>query len=349
MAPSNGFGQKPKLVAFGLVDSTSASPRPIRHSGDVSTESSPEPTPGAANPHDPVLAWVLGALATVRTTGAPALGCLAGIQAIQSPEEGRALGFADIPGAQRLGVVEMAMLADLALGGALRASVGLDRPLPTLSLSLDLAGTPRAASDLTAHTMQSAIGDGLGTAGAVLHNAGETVGHASATFAIPSRGSQPVMPWDDLEPPQVRQALRRADLTNAENAVVRTILAAEATTDAESWGDRLVRDSSEHTRRDHGISLRFTPSPVTTNRAGSVQGAVLFALAAHAAAAGDTESLELASGQMRFVSPTDASHDVLANASIEYASRRTVFVRCHLTQATTIRASVGFVFRRPGQ
>jgi thioesterase superfamily protein len=79
-----------------------------------------------------------------------------------------------------------------------------------------------------------------------------------------------------------------------------------------------------------------------------VQGAVLFALAAHAAAsaAGARDAL-MVSGSMRYLAATHPGADVLAEAGIEQAARRTIFVRSRLSQVAELRASAGFVYRSP--
>ncbi len=313
-----------------------------------------EPAPAPTAPDEAVVRWVLQALATARATGAPALGCLAGIRARPASAGCVELGFAPPPAPQGLGLLEVAMVADLALGGALRARVGRDRPLPTLSLTIALTAAPSTTAGLTARTADIAIDDGIGTASAVLLDDNVPIGHASATFAIPTWGSHPVLPWDRPEPMTSPAPLRRQDLTAAEHAALHAVLHAESARNGESCGDRLVRESSV-TRVAPGMAgFRFTPTPVATNRAGAVQGAVLFALAAQtaAAAAAATTSAagtgaQLTSGTIRFISGVEADTDVLADATVERATHRTVFVRSQLTQVAVVRAGAGFIFRRP--
>jgi acyl-coenzyme A thioesterase PaaI-like protein len=294
---------------------------------------------------DPVVDWILRALAIARATDAPNLACLAGIQAARTTTGAFELGLGPAEAPQRVGITEVAMLGDLVLGGALRTRVGRERPLPTLSLAIELTAMPRTASTLVASATEVAVREGTGTAAAVLRDCDTAIGHASATFAIPSRGSHRALPWEQPDGTPRPPALAPEQLSAAERTILRIALDAE---DAgrDSWGDHLVRQFSASSTGPGPAALNYTPTPVVTNRAGAVQGAVLFALAAHgAAAAAGGADVQMVSGSMRYVSATDAGADVLAEASIEQAARRTIFVRSQLTQVAGLRASAGFVFR----
>ncbi|MEV1243962.1 hypothetical protein [Nonomuraea sp. NPDC049750] len=288
--------------------------------------------------------WTLRALGLARATGAPVLACLAGLQAAPAALGSFALGFAEKPAPQRLGLVEMAMLADLTMGGALRQEVGRTRPLPTLSLTLDLAG-PHGdeGSSVTAVAHDIAVGDGVGTAAGSLRGPRTVVGHCAATFAIPTRGRQEELPWDNPEGTHqhgTSAPLRPSDLSDDDQLLLRSVLAAQETD--RSWGDHLVMEAT--TGSPDGYEL--IPTPAMTNRAGAVQGGVLFALAAHCAIARDERSRpRLVSGTMRFLSGTDAAMPVTVVPLAEHATRRSVFAQVRILQDEDIRAVAGLVYR----
>ncbi|WP_159043338.1 PaaI family thioesterase [Streptomyces sp. NBRC 110028] len=255
------------------------------------------------------------------------------------------MGFADRPAPQRLGLVEMAMLADLTLGGALRQEVGRTRPLPTLSLTLDLAAPHDADSaSVTAEARETAVGDGVATAAGSLRGPRAVFGHCAATFAVPSRGRQDELPWDDPDGahrPGSSVPLDPGSLSDADQSLLRSVPAAEDT--GLSWGDHLV---TEATVTGPG-GLVLTPTAAMTNRAGAVQGGVLFALAAHCGAPRDDSfPPRLVSGTMRFLAGTGAAAPVRAEPLVEQVTRRSVFTQVRLLQDEGVRAVAGLVYRR---
>ncbi|MGV9351639.1 hypothetical protein ACWDSD_44525 [Streptomyces spiralis] len=237
------------------------------------------------------------------------------------------------------------MLADLTLGGALRQEVGRTRPLPTLSLTLDLAGPHNDdSSSVTAVAQEIAVGDSVGTTAGTLHGPQTAFGHCAATFAIPSRGCQEALPWDNSDAIQqndVPSPLQPSDLGHDDQTLLRSVLAAEETD--RSWGDHLVKEATT----DSPDGYLLTPTPAMTNRTGAVQGGVLFALAAQCGAPRDESSRpRLLSGTMRFLTGTDASRPVTVQPLAEYATRRSLFAQVRLWQGENVRAVAGLVYRR---
>jgi acyl-coenzyme A thioesterase PaaI-like protein len=282
---------------------------------------------------------------------------VAGLRTTPGGAPGADLGFSPAPAPQRIGDLEAAMVADFVLGGALRARTSRERPLPTLSLSLELVRTPRAAAGFTAHATRAAVDGGVGTAAAVLCDGGTAVGHASATFAVPSRGRQPVLPWDDPDGVPVADPLPRADLDEVEAAALGPVAGGGAVSSL-SWGDRVVEAGTATTAADGRATLRFRPTGAVANRAGAVQGAVLVALATRAAraAAGtagqDTGTpgglVEVRSVAVRFARAAHLSTVLQVVARVEHRTRRTVFVDVVLSQDGATRAAGGVVCRIPG-
>lgn len=278
---------------------------------------------------------VLRAFALSRATGAPALSCLAGVRAEPVPGAAVRLG---LPGGPT-GLLDVAMLADLALGAAVRSRVGADRQLPTVTLTVQLTAPLPAASTVRVRAEGSAVGSyrQASAAGAVLD--GETpVGHCGATFAL-GRRLQVVMPWeqrDRVEP----DPLTEDRLTDVEAAALATIRARNST----SAGEALLAAGCEPGGRDPS-HLRLTPSTLLANRSGTVQGGVLFALADRSAAlasAGD-----LATGHAQFVSGADVAVPLDASSVVLRSGRRTSFVRTDVHQAGRLVATASFVRRAP--
>lgn len=238
------------------------------------------------------------------------------------------------------------MLADLALGGALRQEVGRTRPLPTLSLTLDLAAPHDAnAAATSAVVHEVAVGaDGVGTAAGCFRGHGAVIGHCTATFAVPARGSQGELPWDDPSGSATHSQpslLEWGDLGPDDQSLVRSVIAA---LDVEpSCGDTFLEEAM--TSGPEGRAL--VPSAVMTNRAGAVQGGVLFAAAAHyGVPRGENAAPALISGSMRFLTGTSMGAPVVVESLTEHTTRRSVFTRVRLRQGQEVRAVGGFVHRR---
>ncbi|WP_191248085.1 PaaI family thioesterase [Amycolatopsis deserti] len=280
--------------------------------------------------------WLLRALALSRATGAPVLACVAGLRHAASSPRSFTLGFASPPAPQRLGLVEIAMLADFALGGALRRRLGRTRPLPTLSLTLDLTGSPGAAGATLAEVGDIAVADdGIGTAAGVIRSENLVLGHCSAAFAVPSRGSQAELPWDSPDS-ATHPSVDLGELTPAERSLLTSARSAADT--GRSWADQVISDATVDER---GTTV-LVPSEVMTNRAGAVQGGVLFAAAARCGA----PTARLVSGTMRFLAGVSAAKPIVLEPTVEHTTRRTRFTHVRLRQDGSVCAVAGLVHRR---
>lgn len=95
-----------------------------------------------------------------------------------------------------VGLLDVAVLADLALGGALRARLGAARVLPTVSLTLHLAAA-HLPSGVRVRAWGDGTADGLADARAEVVAGGRLIGRALATFAVPAPPScAPPLPWE---------------------------------------------------------------------------------------------------------------------------------------------------------
>jgi acyl-coenzyme A thioesterase PaaI-like protein len=284
--------------------------------------------------------WAQAALAASRASGAPPLAVLLGARRVRRTQADLELELdPDRPAATPLGPLDVAVLADLALGGALRARFGADRVLPTVSLTLHLA-QPRPPADVRVRAWGDGSANGLADARAEVVAGGRPVGRALATFAVPARpGRAAPLPWevepeDHARPPQPTPKERRlaADLVRAAG-------------DERSWAEELLLRCCR--RDDHeDRELLCLPAPVLCNRAGHIQGGVLFGLAA--AAVNDDPapwSTRTAVGHILYVAPASAHAPVRAIATPIHETRRTRFVRVDLHQCGEVVATATFTLR----
>ncbi|OJY47719.1 MAG: hypothetical protein BGP03_33940 [Pseudonocardia sp. 73-21] len=276
---------------------------------------------------DPVDRHVLRAFAIARTTGAPALACLAGVGA--TPEGTFGLTGAPDGWTAPVGLLEIAVLADLALGAAARAEAGSDRRMPTLGLTIDLAGGLPPAARLTVAADEPAIDDGFVSTAGTVRDGDRAVGHCAATFALGSAGFA-VLPWELRDAASV-DPLAEPDLDAAETGMLAAVRAATGS----SWSDAVLDDAI----RDG----RLHASPLLANRAGTVQGGVLFALAARAAASAVDGPVRMRGGHLDFLSAGDVAHPLDTTSTLLGAGRRTSFARAEISQDGRLVAVGSFV------
>lgn len=273
---------------------------------------------------------VLHAFALARTTGAPALAYLAGVGATPAGTVGLTAAPADWTGP--VGHLEIAVLADLALGAAARAQAGADRRMPTLSLTIDLAGPPPPAARLDVVADPPAIEDGFVSTAGTVRDDGHAIGHCAAAFALGSAGFA-VLPWEERAGAAV-EPLDEADLDDAEAQMLGAIRAASGA----GWSDAVL---------DGAVTgsgpLSLVASPLLANRAGTVQGGVLFTLAARAAALTVDGPVRMRGGHLDFVSAGDVSRPIVATSTLLSAGRRTSFARSEIRQDERLVAVGSFV------
>jgi hypothetical protein len=160
------------------------------------------------------------ALALRRETGAPLLGLLLDLR--QATVGRAAIELEGLSVWGPLGVTELATLADLALGAAIRRRAGTATLLPTLTLTLEL---DRDAHGCDATVCAEAEPTVDGTAGAVgrLRGADGVLGRCMATFVVGSREADvPPLPWEikGRVSASASSRVREERLTDAEAAVL---------------------------------------------------------------------------------------------------------------------------------
>jgi acyl-coenzyme A thioesterase PaaI-like protein len=287
--------------------------------------------------------WTRAALATSRVTGAPPLGLLLGLQRVRRTGADLELRFDPRrPAATDVGLLDTAVLADLALGGALRARHGAGRSLPTVSLTLHLARR-RFPPDIRVRAWADPVVDGLADARGELVSGDALLGRALATFAVPDRAERrPALPWEagpDVVPGPV-------DLTPDERALARDLEAVRAR-DGRSWAEELLAHACRRpVSEDPALTCR--PTPVLRNRAGDLQGGVLFGIAAAAAGDAAAAASRVVSGHIVFAKRATAGSPVRAAPTAIRETRRTRFVRADVQQAGEIVATATFTLRPAG-
>ena len=278
------------------------------------------------------MADVHKALALRRATGAPLLGLLLDLrQATAGPA---AIALEGLSAWGPLGVTEVATLSDLALGAAIRRTVGTATLLPTLTLTLELDHDGRGCDATVCAEAEPTVDATVGAVGR-LRSADGLVGRCMATFVVESREADvPPLPWEiDARPPAA--ALPRVHeerLTDAEAAV----LAALEPASAGSLEARLLR---LHWQTEDGRSQgTFEPGLALLNRAGYVQGGATVGLAVAAARAASSHPARLTSVHVQFVRPTIARR-LQVIGRIMRAGRRTSFATVELSQDDRVVAT----------
>jgi acyl-coenzyme A thioesterase PaaI-like protein len=276
-------------------------------------------------------------------TGAPPMGHLAGLHRVPSEHDLFALAFdlARPAMAGGPGILEVAMLADLALGGVLRNRIGLALPMPTISMTIQLAPGQAsrvawADSEVGVLTARTATARGRLRAGT-----GEVIGDAQGVFALPSLPCDRPgrsMPWDIWEHP----------------ATVETPVAASGSlvdeVAAHAFGDPSQAWGSAHIARHlsgSGGTVAMTPTTPMANRLGHTQGGALFTSAIVAAERGSGFTAgELVTATIEFLDAAQLDTPVIATASILRESRRSLFASIALRQGQRPCCHVSAVFRR---
>lgn len=294
-------------------------------------------------------------LARSSQTGAPPLGHLAGLHRIFTTPETYALAI-DLERPLMNGgpgILEIAMLADLALGGAIRNEVGRTLPMPTISMTLQLA--PGQSSQVAwADGECTARHDRTALARSRLRNAdGAIVGDAQGVFALPAipyEGPGRAMPWDLPTDGATADTLTATDCeitSSASEATDQTLvdrLAAHAGLDARcAWGTAHVGEQLTVA----GDEVALTPTEPMANRLGHIQGGVLFTTAVLSAARQGRFSVDsLVTGTIEFIDAAQLDEQLIAQVSILRSSGRSFFASILLVQGERTCCHVSLVFRR---
>jgi acyl-coenzyme A thioesterase PaaI-like protein len=224
----------------------------------------------------------------------------------------------------------LAVLADFALGTAIRADLDPATRLATVSMTLELAAAPRAGIVSAASRCHGFVGEGEGRIGRarVSIDDGAEIGYGSGAFMVlkPPPGVElhpvphrkrgdpepPVLEARDLAPDELL-ILRRAEEAIKQQPFMRHF-----------WG--FLPEAAPG-----GASCVMPNGPHVGNRVGYVQGGILFGLAAATATAALPETWRLSAVAAAFISPGDgpALH---AQASIVHQGQRVSVIRTQVTR-----------------
>ena len=231
----------------------------------------------------------------------------------------------------------LAVLADFALGTAVRADLDPATRLATVSMTLELGAAPRAGIVRAASRCHGFVGEGEGRTGrgrVVIEDAGGEVGYGSGAFMVlkppPQRTLHPVplRKRGDAEP----TPLAERDLAPDELRILRH--ADEALEHAAKSGQPFIRHFWGFLpQAARGAASCVMPvGPHVGNRVGFVQGGVLLGLAAATAAAALPERWMLSAIAAAFVSPGEGSA-LKAQANVVHHGRRVSVIRSEITRS----------------
>lgn len=242
---------------------------------------------------------------------------------------------ADAHGAADIGSI--AMLADFALGTAVRAELDPATRLATVSMTLELSAAPRTGILSAASRCHGFLGEGRGRIGrsrVVIDGAGGEIGYGSAGFmvlkppphlashAVPLRRrgdpDPPALGEADLAPDELR-ILRHADAALAQAAKARQPFIRQF------WG--FLPEAA------HGAaSCVMANGPHVGNRVGHAQGGILLGLAASTASASLPSSWVLSAVAAAFISPGEGPA-LKAQAHVIHHGQRLSVVRTEVTRS----------------
>lgn len=291
-------------------------------------------------------------------TGAPPLGHLAGLRRRDIRDDARGTGGYALeldPARPALaggaGVLEFAMLADLALGGVIRNQVGLALPMPTVSMTVQFA-PGRTREVLWADGQCTVQLERTATARSQLFTAaGEVVGDAVGVFALPKlpyEGPGRAMPWDLALNTERQQGQVHADeqvepLSSDQEALAGSIQRHAAGDPAWAWGSQHVAEQLKCAAGRFALA----PTPPMVNRLGHVQGGVLFTAAVLAAARTAEFPVEtLTTATIEFIEAADLDGPLVPEVTILRAGGRSLFASTVVVQDGRPRSHVSAVFRR---
>ncbi|HKU46918.1 MAG TPA: acyl-CoA thioesterase domain-containing protein [Burkholderiales bacterium] len=226
----------------------------------------------------------------------------------------------------------LAVLADFALGTSIRADLDPATRLATVSMTLELAATPRTGTVRASSRCHGFIGEGDGRVGrsrVVLEDAGGEFGYGSGAFMVlkppPGVTLHPVphRKRGDPEPP----LLAERDLAPDELAILR-------------HADRVL-DRKPFLRHfwgflpqavDGGATCVMPNGPHVGNRVGFVQGGILLGLGAATASAALPESWLLSTITAAFLTPGQGPA-LEARASLVHQGQRVATVRTEVRRS----------------
>ena len=228
----------------------------------------------------------------------------------------------------------LAVLADFALGTAVRADLDPATRLATVSMTLELAAAPRAGIVSAAARGHGFVGEGegrIGRARVSIEDGGGEFGYGSGAFMVlkPPPGVElhpvPHRKRGDPEPP----LLEARDLAPDELLILRR--AEEALQQQKKPFMRHFWGFLPQAARG-GATCVMPNGPHVGNRVGYVQGGILFGLAAATAAAALPETWRLSLVAAAFISPGDGPA-LRAQAGIVHQGQRSAVIRTEVTRS----------------
>jgi uncharacterized protein (TIGR00369 family) len=231
----------------------------------------------------------------------------------------------------------LAVLADFALGTAVRADLHPATRLATVSMTLELGAAPRAGVVRAASRCHGFAGEGDGRTGrsrVLLEDAGGEFGYGSGAFMVlkppPQVALHPVphRKRGDAEP----ALLAEGDLTPEELRILRH--ADEALERSAKSGERFIRHFWGFLPQAarNAASCVMPIGPHVGNRVGYVQGGILLGLAAATAAAALPETWMLSGIAAGFISPGEGAA-LKAQANVVHQGRRVAVIRTEVTRS----------------
>jgi len=231
----------------------------------------------------------------------------------------------------------LAVLADFALGTAIRADLDPATRLATVSMTLELAAAPRAGIVRAASRCHGFVGEGYGGIGrsrVSIEDGGGEIGYGSGAFMVlkppPEVTLHPVphRKRGDAEPP----VLAERDLAPDELRILRH--ADDALERAAKTGQPFIRHfwGFLPEAAPGGASCVMPNGPHVGNRVGYVQGGILLGLAAATATAALPETWMLSAIAAAFISPGEGS-TLKAEAKAVHRGQRVSVIRTEVTRS----------------
>jgi acyl-coenzyme A thioesterase PaaI-like protein len=228
----------------------------------------------------------------------------------------------------------LAVLADFALGMAIRANLDPATRLATVSMTLELAKYPRPGIVSAASRCHGFLGEGDGRMGrgrVVLEDGAGEIGYGSGAFMVlqappgvtlhpvplRKRGdAEPPLPAEDELAPDELSILRHAD---------------EALERAARSGEPFMRHfwGFLPQAEPEGASCEMPTGPHVGNRVGYVQGGILLGLAASTATAAAPEKWMLSALAAAFISPGEGPA-LQARSRVVHQGQRSCVIRTEI-------------------
>jgi len=307
------------------------------------------PGPGV----EAVRARALESVARTRAVGPHFFGNFVGITGLPR-EEGRSrLHLAVEPGGPtrgRISPTAVATVADLTMSASIRAVLGPQRRLGTITMALHHL-EPVVVGPLTTEAVATRVevDEERGFSRCDLRDSrGVLVAAVEAWFVAmptpPGRTLGPV-PWelaDDVPVPPVTAA----ELTAAERAAVEAC--EQAGRRAVDAGTSVVEEllgGSWQPVGEGAVRGELPMGPAHANRGGHVQGGVLYGAAALGARQVVADGMSLAEGHLAFLAPAEGDHLVVESRVLRHG-RRTSFAESRLHAGDRLVATGEFAFHR---